>query len=128
MKISEAARVSLHLKAHAWKPYQLGPNVSRTAVLINGIATHVVSWSNTEIQVRVPRRPLFGIATPEGFDLDRTTGEVIIRRGSWDALPDGTCCTEKQWVSTIAGPFTILARGIPDQEYTKPNPNRGDAF
>lgn len=128
LKIAEAARANLHQKAHTWKPYRLGANVSRTSVLINGIAAQVVSWNNTEIQVRVPRRPWFGIATPEGFDTDRTTGEVIMRRGSWDALPDGTCCTEKRWVSTIAGPFKILDRGIPDQDYMEPNPNRGDAF
>ncbi len=129
LKIAEAARANLHKKAHNWKPYELGANVSRTSVLINGIATQVMSWSNTEIQVRVPRRLWFGIATPDGFDTDRMSGEVIIRRGSWDWLPDGTCCTEKQWVDAIAGPFTIMARGIPDQDYMEPNPNnRGDAF
>jgi len=117
LKISEAARTSLHQEAHKWQTYQLEPNVSRTEVLINGIAAHVVSWHDTEIQIRVPRRPLFGIGNPVGFETDLVTGEIIVRRGSWDWLPEGTCCTAKQWVNAIAGPFTILERGLPDQAY-----------
>ena len=125
LKIAEATRASLHEDAHNALHYRLGKNVSRTQVLMNGIAAQVVSWSETEIKVRVPRRPVFGIGHPEGFTPDLTKGELVVQRASWDFLQDGTCCTKKQWVSSLAGPFTILKRGLPDQAYyTEPNPNR----
>lgn len=129
LKISEATQPGLHQKAHDSKNYQLGQNVSRTQVLINDIATQVLSWTDTEIQVRVPRRPIFGIGHPEGFKTELTKGNVLVQRGSWDMLPDGTCCGPKQWLSLVAGDFTILPRGLPTQDlFTEPNPNRGDAF
>jgi len=125
LKISEAARLSLHREGHDWKNYKLGPDVSRTEVLLNGIASLVTSWTDTEIRVRVPRRPVFGIGNPEGFDLDLTKGELVVKRGSWDMLENGECCTPKKWVTALAGPFTILKRGLPDPDYYNiPNPRR----
>jgi len=125
LKISEATRLSLHREGHDWKNYKLGPDVSRTEVLLNGIASLVVSWTDTEIRVRVPRRPVFGIGNPEGFDLDLTKGELVVKRGSWDMLENGECCTPKKWVTALAGPFTILKRGLPDPDYYNiPNPRR----
>lgn len=129
LKISEATQFGLHQKAHDSKNYQLGQNASRTQVLINDIVTQVLSWTDTEIQVRVPRRPIFGIGHPEGFKAELTKGNVMVQRGSWDMLPDGTCCGPKQWLSLVAGDFTILHRGQPNQDlWTEPNSNRGDAF
>jgi hypothetical protein len=125
LKISEATRLSLHRDGHDWKNYELGPDVSRTEVLLNGIASLVVSWTDTEIRVRVPRRPVFGIGNPEGFDPDLTKGELVVKRGSWDMLENGECCTPKKWVTAVAGPFTILRRGLPDPDYYNiPNPRR----
>ena len=125
LKISEATRLSLHREGHDWKNYELGPDVSRTEVLLNGIASLVVSWTDTEIQVRVPRRPVFGIGNPTGFNPDLTKGELVVKRGSWDMLENGDCCTPKKWVTAVGGPFTILKRGLPDPDYYNiPNPRR----
>lgn len=125
LKISESTRLALHRDAHDWKNYRLGENVSRTEVLVNGVAAHVVSWADHEIKVKVPRRHVFGFGNPEGFELDPTTGELMVRRGSWDLLENGNCCTPKQWITAKAGQFTILRRGLPDQEYfTIPNTRR----
>ena len=123
LKIAEPTQFSLVQKAHVWKNYRLGADVSRSEVLINGSAVQVVSWTDTEIQVRVPRRHVFGFGFPGGFALDPTTGELVVRRGSWDLLENGKCCAPKQWVSAVAGPFTILRRGLPDPDYfNDPNP------
>ena len=125
LKISEAARLSLNTQAHDWQNYRLGQDVSRTEVLINGIAAQVVSWSDHEIRVKVPRRPVFGIGNPEGFDPDLTSGELIVKRGSWDMLENGACCTPKKWITIPAGSFKILQRGLPDPDYySDPNPRR----
>ena len=125
LKISEATRLSLHREGHSWKNYKLGPDVSRSEVILNGIASQVVSWTDTEIKIMVPRRPVFGIGNPEGFNTDLTKGELVVKRGSWDILENGECCTAKQWITAVAGPFTILKRGIPDQDYFNiPNPRR----
>ena len=125
LKISEPTRLQLHTEGHSWKNYELGPDVSRSEVLLNGIASQVVSWSDTEITVRVPRRPIFGIGNPEGFNTDLAKGELVVKRGSWDILENGQCCTAKKWVTAVGGPFTILKRGLPDQDYyTIPNPRR----
>ena len=117
LKISEATRASLNTEGHNWKNYRLGPDVSRSEVLINGIASLVISWTDSEIKVRVPRRPAFGIGNPEGFDVDLTKGELIVKRGSWDMQDNGQCCTPKKWLTAVAGPFTILKRGLPDPDY-----------
>lgn len=125
LKTTEPTQPGLNEGAHSHQRYRLGENVSRSEVLINGVATVVVSWTDTEIRVSVPRRPVFGIGNPKGFDPSPTTGPLVVRRGSWDLLPDGSCCTEKRWVSAVAGEFTVLKRGLPDQTYyTIPNPRR----
>lgn len=125
LKISESTKFSMHHLGHNWQNYRLGADVSRTEVLINGIACLVVSWTDSEIKVRVPRRPAFGIGNPEGFDPELTKGELVVKRGSWDLLENGKCCTPKKWVTVVGGPFTILKRGLPDPDYyTIPNPRR----
>ncbi|MFZ1746485.1 MAG: IPT/TIG domain-containing protein [Nitrospirales bacterium] len=117
LKISEATRLSLNQDAHDWQNYRLGQDVSRSEVLVNGIATHVESWTDTEIRIRVPRRPAFGFGNPEGFEPDLTKGELILKRGSWDMLETGECCTPKKYITIVGGPFTILQRGLPDKDY-----------
>ena len=100
-------------------------NVSRTEVLFNGAAAVVESWNDTEIVVKVPHRNLYGIGRRGEFFDNLATGPLVVRRGSWDVLPDGTCCTPKQWLTVEAGPFTIEARGLPDTSYW--TNNRPDA-
>lgn len=100
-------------------------NVSRTEVLFNGAAALVQSWSDTEIVVTVPHRNLYGIGKRGEFFDNLATGPLVVRRGSWDVLPDGTCCSPKQWVTREAGQFTIEAKGLPDTGYW--NNNRPDA-
>jgi hypothetical protein len=117
LKISEATRLSLNQKAHSWQNYRLGEDVSRTEVLINGLASQVISWSDTEIQARIPRRQAFGFGTPEGFENDLMEGTLLVKRGSWDMLETGDCCTPKQWMTVVGGPFKILRRGLPDMDY-----------
>jgi len=96
-------------------------NVSRTEVLFNGAAALVQSWTDTEIVVKVPHRNLYGIGKRGAFFDDLATGPLVVRRGSWDVLPDGTCCAPKQWLTLEAGPFTIEAKGLPDDSYWKNN-------
>lgn len=117
LKISESTRLALNRQAHSWQNYRLGEDVSRTEVIINGHAAQVVSWSDTEIQVRIPRRQAFGVGNPEGFDLDLMEGVLLLKRGSWDMLETGDCCTPKKWMTIIGGPFKILRRGLPDTDY-----------
>jgi hypothetical protein len=100
-------------------------NVSRTEVLFNGAAALVQSWTDNEIVVKVPHRNLYGIGKRGEFFDNLATGPLVVRRGSWDVLPDGTCCSPKQWVTLEAGQFTIKAEGLPDQGYW--NNNRPDA-
>lgn len=121
LKTMEQTQPGVNEAGHDATPIQLGENVSRSEVLFNGVAGMVMSWNDTEIKVRVPRRPVFGIGNPEGFTPDLATGPLIVRRGSWDLLPDGSCCTPKRWVSVDAGQFTIQAKGMPDQGYFKEN-------
>ena len=96
-------------------------NVSRTEVLFNGAAALVQSWTDTEIVVKVPHRNLYGIGKRGAFFDDLATGPLVVRRGSWDVLPDGTCCSTKQWLTLEAGQFTIEAKGLPDDSYWKNN-------
>jgi hypothetical protein len=100
-------------------------NVSRTEVLFNGAAALVQSWTDEEIVVKVPHRNLYGIGKKGEFFDNLATGPLVVRRGSWDLLPDGTCCSPKKWVTLEAGPFTIEAKGLPDSGYW--NNNRPDA-
>lgn len=100
-------------------------NVSRTEVLFNGTAALVQSWTDEQIVVAVPHRNLYGIGKKGEFFDNLATGPLVVRRGSWDLLPDGTCCSPKKWVTLEAGPFTIEAKGLPDPGYW--NNNRPDA-
>ncbi len=117
LKISEMSQLSLHHKGHSWQNYRLGKDVSRSEVLINGVAVQVVSWSDNKVEVRVPRRPAFGFGHPEGFHLDVTEGDLVLKRGSWDMLDNQECCTPKKWITVVGGPFKILKRGLPDMDY-----------
>lgn len=92
-------------------------NVSRTEVLFNGTAALVQSWTDEEIVVKVPHRNLYGIGRKGEFFDNLATGPLVVRRGSWDLLPDGTCCSPKKWITLEAGPFTIEAKGLPDASY-----------
>ncbi len=124
IKTAEATQPGLDKSGHDFEAVRLGENISRSEVLFNGVAAQVVSWSDSEIKVRVPRRNVFGIGTETGFG-ERSTGPLLVRRGSWDVLPDGRCCTPKKWVTAEAGSFTILLRGLPNQGYwTDPGPGR----
>jgi siroheme synthase len=100
-------------------------NVSRTEVLFNGSAALVQSWTDQEIVVKVPHRNLYGIGKKGEFFDDLATGPLVLRRGSWDVLPDGTCCSAKKWLTLEAGQFTIEAKGLPDDGYW--TNNRPDA-
>lgn len=100
-------------------------NVSRTEVLFNGAAAMVQSWTDSEIVVKVPHRNLYGIGKRGEFFDNLATGPLVVRRGSWDVLSDGTCCSPKQWLTLEAGQFTIEAKGLPDAGYW--NNNRPDA-
>ena len=117
LKLAEHSRIGLHHQAHNWENYELGSDVSRSEVMINGIAALVVSWKDDEIKIRVPRRHVFGFGYPGGFHEDPTKGEIVVRRGSWDLKEDGTCCQPKKWVSALAGKFTILRRGLPHKDF-----------
>lgn len=92
-------------------------NVSRTEVLFNGTAALIQSWADEEIVVKVPHRNLYGIGKKGQFFDNLATGPLVVRRGSWDLLPDGTCCSPKKWVTLEAGLFTIEAKGLPDSGF-----------
>ncbi len=115
LKTAEQTQPGLNEAGHDFVPYEFGENVARTEVLFNNVAGIVVSWTDTEIKVQVPRRHLYGVGKKNEFHPDLSTGPLVVRRGSWDLKPDGYCCTTKQWVTAEAGTFTILARGLPDQ-------------
>ncbi|MDF0644516.1 MAG: IPT/TIG domain-containing protein [Nitrospira sp.] len=122
IKTTEATQPGLAEGAFKLHQMELGENVSRTEVLFNNIGAIVVSWTDTEIKVRVPHRHLFGIGKQGQFNPDLSTGPLVIRRGSWDMLPDGTCCTAKKWLTLEAGTFTIEAKGMPDQSFFETRP------
>ena len=112
-KTTAATQRKLGVEAFKRSDIELGENVSRTEVLFNNIGAIVLSWTDTEIKARVPHRHLFGIGKPGQFNADLSTGPLVIRRGSWDMLPDGTCCSPKKWITLEAGTFTIEAKGMP---------------
>ncbi|MBM4123325.1 MAG: hypothetical protein FJ249_12150, partial [Nitrospira sp.] len=125
IKTTEATQPGLNEGGHDFMPIKMGEDVARSEVLFNGVAGMVVSWTDTEIAVRVPRRHVFGFGKHEEFLSDASTGPLLVRRGSWDLLPDGSCCTAKRWVAAEAGQFTIQSKGLPDQGYfTNPDPTR----
>ena len=122
LKTTEASKMGMTKDIYKRNSTTLEENVSRTEVLFSNVAAVVVSWTDTEIKVRVPRRHLFGIGKPGEFDPDLSTGPLVVRRGSWDILPDGTCCTPKKWLTMEAGIFTIEAKGFPDQSFFQVRP------
>lgn len=122
IKTTEATQPGLGEGAFKRNQIELGENVSRTEVLFNNIGAIVESWTDTEIKARVPHRHLFGIGKPGQFNTDLSTGPLIVRRGSWDVLPDGSCCTAKKWLTLEAGTFTIEAKGMPDQSFFQVRP------
>jgi hypothetical protein len=122
IKSTEATQPGLGEGAFKRNQIELGENVSRTEVLFNNIGAIVLSWTDTEIKARVPHRHLFGIGKPGQFNADLSKGPLVIRRGSWDVLPDGTCCTAKKWLTLEAGTFTIEAKGMPDQSFFQSRP------
>ncbi len=122
LKTTEASKMGMTKDIYKRNSTTLEENVSRTEVLFSNVAAVVVSWTDTEIKVRVPRRHLFGIGKPGEFNPDLSTGPLVVRRGSWDILPDGTCCTPKKWLTMEAGIFTIEAKGFPDQSFFQVRP------
>ena len=125
LKTAEHADLGLNQGAYKRRDdIELGENVSRTEVLFSNVAAQVMSWTDTEIVVRVPHRNLYGVGKRNEFFNDLSTGPLIVRRGSWDVLPDDTCCTPKKWLTLEVGTFTIIAKGMPDPGYFK---NRPDA-
>jgi hypothetical protein len=126
LKTAEHAYLGLNQKAYKRRDdIELDENVSRTEVLFSNVAAQVMSWTDTEIVVRVPHRNLYGVGKRNEFFNDLATGPLIVRRGSWDVQPDETCCTPKKWLTLDVGTFTILAKGMPDPGYF--NNNRPDA-
>ncbi len=135
LRTAEHAELGLNQKAYKRRPdleinepetsSTVISNVSRTEVLFNGTAALVQSWTDSEIVVKVPHRNLYGIGKKGEFFDDLATGPLVVRRGSWDVLPDGSCCSPKKWLTLEAGTFTIEARGLPDTGYW--DDNRPDA-
>jgi hypothetical protein len=126
LKTAEHADLGLNQGAYKRREdIELGENVSRTEVLFSNVAAQVMSWTDTEIVVRVPHRHLYGVGKRNEFFNELATGPLIVRRGSWDVQPDETCCTPKKWLTLEVGTFTIVAKGMPDPGYF--NNNRPDA-
>jgi hypothetical protein len=127
LKTAEHAYLGLNQGAYKRRDIELDENVSRTEVLFSNIAAQVMSWTDKEIVVRVPHRNLYGVGKRNEFFNDLATGPLIVRRGSWDVQPDGTCCTPKKWLTLEAGTFTIEAKGMPDSSYFNKNRPNADA-
>ena len=126
LKTAEPADLRINQGAYKRRDdIEIDENVSRTEVLFNNVAAQVISWTDTEIVVRVPHRHLYGVGKNRQFLPDLATGPLVVRRGSWDVQPDNTCCTTKKWLTLEAGTFTIVAKGMPDASYF--NKNRPDA-
>jgi hypothetical protein len=122
LKTAEHAYLGLNQGAYKrQEDIELDENVSRTEVLFSNVAAQVMSWTDTEIVVRVPHRHLYGLGKRNEFFNELATGPLVVRRGSWDVQPDGTCCTPKKWLTLEAGTFTIEAKGMPDPGYFKKN-------
>ena len=110
----ERTQDNISREGHQHKFTTFSENIARTSVLFPAkedyvrakyVAGIVESWNDNEIKVRVPR-----LAEP---------GDIVIRRGSWDLLQDGTCCKDKQWVETPAGHFTPSGLEDIDRDYRK---------
>lgn len=122
LKTAEASKLITD-SVYARTAPELGENVSRTEVLFNGVGAIVQSWTDNEIKVRVPHRHSYGVGKLGEFNPDLTSGPLVVRRGSWDLLPDGSCCTPKKWLTLEAGTFTIQSKGLPDASYWR-NPSK----
>jgi hypothetical protein len=116
----ERTQDNVSREGHQHKFTKFSENIARTSVLFpaktdfvraSHVAGIIESWSDNEIKVRVPRLA--------------ESGEIVLRRGSWDLLPDGTCCKDKQWVETPAGHFTPTGLEDIDREYRKNLPRQG---
>ena len=114
LKTDERTQDDISREGHQNKSAQFGVNIARTAVLFPAnkdfvkathVAGYVESWTDTEIKVRVPQ-----VAVP---------GTVLITRGSWDMLPDGSCCKDKEWVQSEAGLFTPTGLDKITSDYIK---------
>ena len=120
IKSDERTQDNLSREGHQHLFTQFGVNIARSAVLFpankefvkaSHVAGYVESWTDTEIKVRVPQ-----VAVP---------GKVLITRGSWDLLPDGTCCKDKEWIQFEAGRFTPTGLDKITTDYLKNIPNLG---
>ena len=120
LKTDERTQDQVSRLGHLHQYQKFDENISRTAVLFpanqelvksSHVAGYVESWSDSEIKVHIPQ-----VAIP---------GEVVISRGSWDLLPDGTCCKDKQWVLTEAGFFKPTGQDKIDADYRKNLPKSG---
>ncbi|MBA2485956.1 MAG: IPT/TIG domain-containing protein [Nitrospira sp.] len=121
LKTAEASKVITD-NVYARTAPELGENVSRTEVLFNGVGAIVLSWTDSEIKVRIPHRNVYGVGKAGEFNPDLSSGPLVVRRGSWDLLPDGSCCTAKKWITLEAGTFMINSTGLPDASYWR-NPS-----
>ena len=120
IKSDERTQDNLSREGHQHQFTQFGVNIARSAVLFpankefvkaSHVAGYVESWTDTEIKVRVPQ-----VAVP---------GKVLITRGSWDLLPDGTCCKDKEWIQFEAGRFTPTGLDKITADYLKNIPDLG---
>lgn len=117
LKTDERTQDNLSREGHQHKITQFSENIARSAVLFpankdyvkaSHVAGTIESWTDTEIKVRVPH-----VAVP---------GTILITRGSWDMLPDGTCCKDKEWIQSKAGEFTPTGLEKLTQDYLKTLP------
>lgn len=116
LKTDERTQDNISREGHLHKLTQFSENIARSAVLFpanpdfvkaSHVAGTIESWTDTEIKVRVPR-----VAVP---------GTILISRGSWDMLPDGTCCKDKEWIQSKAGEFTPTGLDKIMENYRKSN-------
>jgi len=120
IKSDERTQDNLSRQGHLHQLTQFTENIARSTVLFpankefvkaSHVAGYVESWTDTEIKVRVPQ-----VAVP---------GTVLVTRGSWDMLPDGTCCKDKEWIQIKAGNFTPTGLDKITSDYLKNIPNLG---
>ncbi|MCC2640955.1 MAG: exported protein of unknown function, contains domain [Nitrospira sp.] len=124
LKTAEPSKAGMTDYVYAGASPELGENVSRTEVLFNGLGAVVLSWTDKEIKVSIPRRNVYGAGKLGEFNPDLSSGPLVVRRGSWDVTPEGSCCTAKRWITLEAGNFTIESTGLPDASYWRnPNPD-----
>lgn len=120
IKGDERTQDNISREGHLFQMQTFSENIARTAVLFKArgdmvkashVAGIVQSWTDNEIKVRVPRLA--------------ESGMIVIRRGSWDMMPDGTCCQDKRWVETEAGLFTPTGLDKIEEDYRKNVPKPG---